>query len=147
MRPPRSCWRAPTSIARTSRRLGLRSEAGYRFERGVDRAGQAAALLRIADLLRHVAHARPASPIIDREAKPAPAREIALDLKAMSALLGADIAAPLVKLRLKALGAAVATKSRGVLAVVPPSWRADLNEPADLAEEVGRPAKRCLAAA
>jgi phenylalanyl-tRNA synthetase beta chain len=133
-----SAYFDPIAVARTSRRLGLRSEASYRFERGVDRAGQVAALEHIAELLRRTARARPASAIIDVDAKPAVAREIALDLAAMESLLGAKIAPPVVKARLKSLGAKVAAKSRGVLAVVPPSWRADLNEPADLAEEVAR---------
>ena len=35
-----SAYFEPMTIARTARRLGLRSEASYRFERGIDRAGQ-----------------------------------------------------------------------------------------------------------
>ena len=39
------------TIARTARRLGLRSEASYRFERGIDRGGQLRALARVAELI------------------------------------------------------------------------------------------------
>ncbi|HEY6419013.1 MAG TPA: phenylalanine--tRNA ligase subunit beta, partial [Candidatus Binataceae bacterium] len=133
-----SAYFEPITIARTARRHGLRSEASYRFERGVDRAGQPAAIVRVAELLRQIAHAREASDLVDLEPRPAPEREIELDLRAMETLLGASIAAPIVTKRLKALGARVSTRSRGVLAVVPPPWRADLNEAADLAEEVAR---------
>ena len=133
-----SAYFEPITIARTARRLGLRSEASYRFERGVDRAGQPAALMRAAELLRQSAHAREASALTDVEPRPASEREIELDLRAMETLLGASIAAPIVTTRLKALGARVSKRSRGVLAVTPPPWRADLNEAADLAEEVAR---------
>ena len=46
-----SAYFEPMTIARTARRLGLRSEASYRFERGIDRAGQVNALLRAAELI------------------------------------------------------------------------------------------------
>ena len=45
-----SAYFEPMTVARTSRRLGLRSEASYRFERGIDRAGQVGALIRAAEL-------------------------------------------------------------------------------------------------
>ncbi|HVN29205.1 MAG TPA: phenylalanine--tRNA ligase subunit beta, partial [Candidatus Binataceae bacterium] len=135
-----SAWFEPMTIARTARRLGLRSEASYRFERGIDRAGQVTALFRVAELLRQIAGAREEGPVIDCEARPAPAREITLDPKKLAALLGVDIPALEVKRRLVALGATVKKSSHGknFMSVVPPSWRSDLNEPADLAEEVAR---------
>ncbi|HEV2171794.1 MAG TPA: phenylalanine--tRNA ligase subunit beta, partial [Candidatus Binatus sp.] len=53
-------------------------------------------------------------------------------------LLGAAIPAGVAKSRLKSLGAQVSTRGKGVLAVVPPSFRSDLVEQADLIEEVAR---------
>jgi len=134
-----SAYFEPMAVARTARRLGLRSEASYRFERGIDRAGQTAALMRVAELLRRYAEARPEGAIADFEPRPAPVREIALDLKRMSALLGVELSAADTKRRLVSLGASVKrAETRGVLSVTPPSWRSDLNEAADLAEEVAR---------
>ena len=52
-----SAYFEPMTVARTARRLGLRSEASYRFERGVDRMGQVAALFRVAEMLRQCANA------------------------------------------------------------------------------------------
>src|SRR5271156_3533919 len=98
-----SAYFEPMTVARTARRLGLRSEASYRFEPG--------------------------------KAEP---REIALDLGAMESLLGAAIAPGVARSRLKSLGAQVGTRAKGVLAVVPPSFRSDLVEQADLIEEVAR---------
>jgi phenylalanyl-tRNA synthetase beta chain len=133
-----SAYFEPMAIARTSRRLGLRSEASYRFERGIDRQGQVRALLRAAALIRKIPGGREAGPIIDIEPRPAAQREIDLDLNAIAALLGAEIPAGEVKRRLRALGAAVEPGTRSHLKVSPPSFRPDLNEQADLIEEVAR---------
>lgn len=135
-----SAYFEPMAVARTARRLGLRSEASYRFERGVDRNGQVAALFRVAQLLRHTAGAREQGPVADFEPLPAPRPEIALDLKRMASLLGVEIPAAEVKRRLVALGTTVrrSTESKYVVVVKPPSYRSDLNEAADLAEEVAR---------
>ena len=133
-----SAYFEPMTVARTARRLGLRSEASYRFERGIDRAGQVGALIRAAELIRKIARGREASPIADFEPRKAEPREIALDLAAMESLLGASIPPTVARSRLKSLGAQVSTRAKGVLAVVPPSFRSDLVEQADLYEEVAR---------
>jgi phenylalanyl-tRNA synthetase beta chain len=133
-----SAYFEPMTIARTARRLGLRSEASYRFERGVDRAGQVNGLARVAQLIRQTAGGREAAPILDAEPRPAPHREIDLDLAAVESILGVGLPAPEVKRRLKAVGAVVANAGRNHLRVDPPSFRPDLNETADLAEEIAR---------
>jgi len=133
-----SAYFEPMTIARTARRLGLRSEASYRFERGIDRAGQVGALIRAAELIRKIAGGKEASTIADFEPRKAAPREILLDLAAMEALLGAAIAPAVAKSRLKSLGAQVSSRGKGVLAVTSPSFRSDLIEQADLVEEVAR---------
>jgi phenylalanyl-tRNA synthetase beta chain len=133
-----SAYFEPASIAKTARRLGLRSEASYRFERNIDRAGQTAALARVADLIATNAGSRMAGSMADIDARPNPSREIVLELDAMASLLGVAIKPDLIRRRLKSLGARVAAGGRGALKVTPPPWRADVNEPADLAEEVAR---------
>ncbi|HUY18478.1 MAG TPA: phenylalanine--tRNA ligase subunit beta [Candidatus Binataceae bacterium] len=126
------------TVARTGRRLGLRSEASYRFERGIDRAGQVRALHRIAAIIRQIASGRPAGALVDVEARPSSAREITLEAGAIAKLLGVEIPSAEVSRRLKALGATVRPGGRGRLIVTAPSFRPDLNESADLAEEVAR---------
>jgi phenylalanyl-tRNA synthetase beta chain len=135
-----SAYFEPMTVARTARRLGLRSEASYRFERGVDRMGQVAALLRIAEILRESAAARADGQIIDYDVHPAAPREIALDPKKLASLLGVEIPLPEVRRRLIALGAVIKKSAHGknLLSVTVPSYRSDLNEAADLAEEVAR---------
>src|SRR5258708_16338768 len=114
------------TVARTARRLGLRSEASYRFERGIDREGQVGALIRAAELIRKIAGGREASTIADFEPRKAQPREIQLDLAAMEALLGALIAPATAKSRLKSLGAQVSARRNRVLPVPPPSFRSHL---------------------
>jgi phenylalanyl-tRNA synthetase beta chain len=132
-----SAYFEPMTVARTARRLGLRSEASYRFERGIDREGQVGALIRAAELIRKIAGGKEAS-ISDFEPRKPHPREIQLDLAAMEALLGAQIPPATAKARLKSLGAQVSSRGKGVLAVTPPSFRSDLVEQADLIEEVAR---------
>ncbi|MBV8775314.1 MAG: phenylalanine--tRNA ligase subunit beta [Deltaproteobacteria bacterium] len=133
-----SAYFEPIAIARTARRLNLRSEASYRFERGIDRAGQVRGILLASELLGRVAGAKPASRLIDIEPRPAAERRIELDIDALNSLLGTDISLSEARRRLKSLGAQVEADGRNRLVVVPPSFRPDLNEPADLAEEVAR---------
>jgi phenylalanyl-tRNA synthetase beta chain len=133
-----SAYFEPMTIARTARRLGLRSEASYRFERGIDRAGQVNGILRVAELIRGIAGGRYASPIVDVEPRPATPRRIDFDLAAMESILGVRIPSTEVKRRFKAVGATIETSGRSHFAVVPPPFRPDLNETADLAEEIAR---------
>ena len=128
----------PMAIARTSRRLGLRSEASYRFERGIDRQGQVRAVIRAAALIGKIAGGREAGAITDVEPIPAPTREIDFDLNAMASMLGVEIPAVEVKRRLQRAGRHGRIGREGSLKVAPPSFRPDLNEQADLVEEVAR---------
>ncbi len=133
-----SAYFEPMTIARTARRLGLRSEASYRFERGIDRSGQTAALMRAAELIRRYAGGRETGPLIDVEGRPAPYREIDLDLRGMTAILGVEVPVAEVRRRLKAIGAKISPSGRNRFKVSPPPFRPDVNETADLAEEVAR---------
>ncbi|MGA2409460.1 MAG: phenylalanine--tRNA ligase subunit beta [Candidatus Binataceae bacterium] len=133
-----SAYFEPMTIARTARRLGLRSEASYRFERGIDRDGQIRALNRAAELIAQTAGGHAAGPVIDIDAQPAKPREIIFDLGAMTAILGVKVPAETAKSRLTAIGATVEEIAADRFKVIPPPFRPDLNETADLAEEIAR---------
>ncbi|MGO9062042.1 MAG: phenylalanine--tRNA ligase subunit beta [Candidatus Binataceae bacterium] len=133
-----SAYFEPMTVARTARRLGLRSEASYRFERGIDRAGQVTAITRAAELIRRLTGGRELAPVRDVEPEVAPAREIHFDLRRAAALLGFALPRGEIRRRLIAIGATVHNTGKDRLGVIPPSFRPDLNEPADLAEEIGR---------
>jgi phenylalanyl-tRNA synthetase beta chain len=132
-----SAYFEPMTIARTARRLGLRSEASYRFERGIDRAGQANALLRAAELIRSTG-GREASLLIDCEPQPAPVRRFELSVDSIDSLLGVKVPRPEITRRLTAVGVSVEALGENRLSVSPPPFRPDLNQMADMAEEVTR---------
>ncbi|WP_304112320.1 phenylalanine--tRNA ligase subunit beta [Mycolicibacterium bacteremicum] len=131
----------PAAVSRTQRRLRLVSEAGRRYERTVDPAISVAALDRCAALLAEIAGGTVDPTLTDWRGdpprddwSPAPVRMPA-DLP--DRVAGVRYPAGVAARRLTQIGAAV-TESDGVLTAVPPSWRTDLREPADLVEEVLR---------
>jgi phenylalanyl-tRNA synthetase beta chain len=133
-----SAYFEPITIARTARRLGLRSEASYRFERAIDRGGQVRALARVAELIVRNAGGKVSSSAVDAEPRPARERQVTLDLGAVNSILGVAVPAAEVRERLRALGASVKPAGGRSLTVIPPSFRPDLNETADFAEEIAR---------
>lgn len=133
-----SAYFDPQAVTRASRRLGLRSEASRRFEYGVDRQGQVTALRRAAALLKGWAGARVLGPVVDAEVSAPAPREIALEMRAVGAMLGAQLKAAVVRRRLRAIGARLAPAGRATLRVTVPSYRADLAAVPDLVEEVAR---------
>jgi phenylalanyl-tRNA synthetase beta chain len=124
------------TIARTSRRHKLSSEASRRFERGVDPEASYAAGHRVAELL--VAHA--GGMLLPQETVrgavlPRPSTTIADTLPAQ--ILGVDVDHSSVVRLLEVIGATVADHGNSLM-ITPPSWRPDLNDPYDYVEEVGR---------
>ena len=69
-----AAWFDPVAIARTSKRLGLRTEASVRFERGVDPEGVSRAVARFCELAAEVAGATVAGGHRRRAGRAAPAR-------------------------------------------------------------------------
>jgi phenylalanyl-tRNA synthetase beta chain len=133
-----SAWFSPTSIRRTAKRLGLRSEASYRFERTTDIEGAPLAADRAAALIAKLTGGTVAAGRVDvypSARRPAP---IALRLKRVEDLLGMTVARGDVVARLKALGVAVSPTARGTLSALPPSSRPDLSREIDLIEEIVR---------
>jgi phenylalanyl-tRNA synthetase beta chain len=133
-----SAYFEPMTIARTARRLGLRSEASYRFARAIDRGGQIRALARVAELIVRNAGGKVLGAAVDAEPRPPSERQVMLDLGAVNSILGVAVPGAEVRERLRALGAAVKPAGALRLAVTPPSFRPDLNEAADFAEEIAR---------
>lgn len=128
---------SPSSVSRTSRRLGLFSEASSRFEKGVDRASCVAALDRAAQLMALVAGGEVAPGVIDVYPTPIDSRELVLRVSRLNAVLGADITAQEAADILGRLGCQVSVDG-GSLNVSVPTFRADLEREIDLIEEVLR---------
>jgi phenylalanyl-tRNA synthetase beta chain len=131
----------PAAVSRTQRRLRLYSEAGRRYERCVDPAISVAALDRCATLLADIAGGKVEPTLTDWRGDPP--REnwsgtpvsMAVDLPDRTA--GVQYGSGTTSKRLSQIGADVVVDGRQVT-VTPPSWRPDLQQPADLVEEVLR---------
>ncbi len=128
----------PLTVARTSRRHKLATEAGRRFERGVDADVAArAADLAVRLLVEHGGGRSGPVSDVDRRA-PVPPIRMPADLPAR--VVGVPYTGEQVEQTLTMIGCrvSVSVPVPGVLTVVPPSWRPDLRVGVDLAEEVAR---------
>ena len=124
------------TIARTSRRHKLSSEASRRFERGVDPQASYAAAHRVAELLiEHAGGTLVTAETVRGTVPGRPSTTIPDTLPGQ--ILGIDVDHASVVRLLEAIGATV-TADEERLTITPPSWRPDLRDPYDYVEEVGR---------
>ncbi|MEU8702460.1 phenylalanine--tRNA ligase subunit beta [Streptomyces sp. NPDC048680] len=123
------------SIARTARRHKLSSEASKRFERGVDPEAAAAAAQRTVDLLVLLAGGTAEAGVTEVTAPSGP-RTITMAADHPDKVAGVAYGRETVVRRLQEVGCDVYGQDE--LLVTAPSWRPDLGEPNDLAEEVIR---------
>ncbi|MBV6698355.1 phenylalanine--tRNA ligase subunit beta [Kitasatospora aureofaciens] len=125
----------PVAIARSAKRHKLPSEASKRFERGVDPEAARAAAQRAVDLLVLIAGGTAEAGVTDIAA-PHPVRTITIAADLPDRVAGTAYGRETVTRRLQEIGCSVA--GADVLEVTPPTWRPDLTDPYDLAEEVIR---------
>ncbi|GAA2413781.1 phenylalanine--tRNA ligase subunit beta [Streptomyces coeruleofuscus] len=123
------------SIARTARRHKLSSEASRRFERGVDPQAAAAAAQRTVDLLVLLAGGTAEAGVTEVLAPTAP-RTITIPADHPDKVAGVAYGRETVVRRLQEIGCDVYGQDELIVTV--PSWRPDLTDPNDLAEEVIR---------
>lgn len=130
----------PLSVRRTSRTLGLKTEASYRFERGADVRATVTAVDRAAESIVRVAGGRAAGGLLDVYPRPRLARTAPLRRQKLDALVGQFIPDAFVEERLDRLGFQAERKhtGRGRWKVTIPSWRVDVAIEEDLIEEVAR---------
>jgi phenylalanyl-tRNA synthetase beta chain len=129
---------APLTIRTTSRRLAIRSDAAYRFERNVDIEMIDWASRRTAQLITMVAGGTVLNGVVDAYPKKPAAKIITLRLARLESLLGIKAAEADVLAILNALDFKPQKKSAGVLECIVPSWRNDVYREVDLIEEFAR---------
>lgn len=93
---------SPMAVARTSKRLGLRTEASARFERGCDPWGIDRASDRVCELL--AGHAVPAPGVLDRRGEVPGPRQLDLPLARVRTVLGVDLNADEVAALIEPIG-------------------------------------------
>ena len=126
----------PINIAHTGRKLGINSDARYRFERGVDPAFMVPGLELATRLVLDLCGGEPSAISVAGDPT-APARVIDFPLSEVKRLAGLDVSPADIKQILGDLGFGLAGTGAS-LAVTVPSWRPDVEGKADLVEEVVR---------
>ncbi|HAA04406.1 MAG TPA: phenylalanine--tRNA ligase subunit beta [Syntrophobacteraceae bacterium] len=133
-----SAFFQPQGIRRTSKKLGLRTESSYRFERGVDLEGVTRALDRAAQLMLEVGGGQLAGGRID--VYPAPISQPILTFAAdrTNRFLGTQLTSAQMAKVLTSIEMQVEPLDDNRLKVVPPSFRQDVSREVDLMEEIAR---------
>ena len=126
----------PLSVRRTARKLDMRTEASFRFERVVDPEGVVRAADRACQLISELKMGDVVAGVNDCYPVPAKARTLAVRPERVSMLLGFTITAEQIIDNLTRLGFGIENREPMVFTV--PSWRPDIVREVDLAEEVGR---------
>jgi phenylalanyl-tRNA synthetase beta chain len=142
-----SAWFEPTSLRRTSKALGLRTEASTRYERGVDPEIADLASRRCAELILQLAGGELLAGVVDiYPAKPAP-KKIELTRKELLRVMGSDVPDRDIEAILTALGFAphrsdatpgAAGSLMAAWDCTRPAWRRDVSREIDLIEEIAR---------
>jgi phenylalanyl-tRNA synthetase beta chain len=142
-----SAWFDPISIRRTSKALGLRSEASTRFERGADPEMADLASRRCAALIQEIAGGEILSGVVDVYPGRREPLRLELSRKEFLRVMGSDVSDKEIESILRSLGfgprrvdAAKGT-ANSLLALWEcrqPSWRQDVTREIDLIEEIAR---------
>ena len=133
-----SAYFDPLTIRRGAKRLGIASEASYRFERGIDIDGVVPSLRRALMLMQQLAGGQVAKGIIDQYPRILKRPAIRLRTAKANALLGTDLSTSKMAEYLKALELNIVEEKADSLQVQAPGFRVDLEREVDLIEEVGR---------
>jgi phenylalanyl-tRNA synthetase beta chain len=133
-----SAYFKPQNIRATSKKLELRTDASYRFERGGDVSICDWASRRAAQLICDLADGQLLGHAIDNFPNKIQSKEITLHFAKSKDLLGIGISHLDQVSFLTRLGLAIKEQSPGVCTFIIPSWRVDLKREVDLIEEVGR---------
>lgn len=129
----------PRSIAGRSRRFNFSTDAGHRFERGVDPASTCEHLERITQLIVQICGTKDTQvgPIDDQQVAMPKVQSVQVRVARVAKVLGMDLSQAQCALALNALGLRV-EEGDGVLSVTAPSYRFDLQIEEDLIEEIAR---------
>lgn len=136
-----SAYFNPATIRRTSKRLGMHTEASHRFERGADVDMVPVALDKAAALIAEVAQGTLAKGMVDCYPQPLAERQIILDLKKVNGVLGLKLGCDDVLGLLRSIGLDVQPgpdRDSDTVYTRIPAFRPDLEREIDLVEEVAR---------
>ena len=124
-----------TTIRKTALALGMRTEASAKFEKGLDILNTLPAVDRACELVELLGAGEVLDGVIDILNYVPQPTVLKVEPDQINALLGTDVAENVMYTILQRIGFTT-TQERGMIQV--PSWRGDVKEMADLAEEVAR---------
>ncbi len=133
-----SAWFDPITTRRAAKELGLRTEASYRFERGMDVEAPLRAARRCAEMFSELAGGELLAGAIDAYPRRWQAPALKLRQSEILRVLGEAIPDAVVGQILTALGFAVTRAGADAWQVTVPSWRRDVTREIDLIEELAR---------
>lgn len=128
-----SAYFEPVQVRRTAKKLGMRTDASARYEKGLDVEGCIRSLTRALQLVEVLGAGEPINTHIDIVKNIKPRNEIPFDSNWINGFLGTDISEKEMIKILKSLDIEVENGK-----CISPSFRIDLERPADIAEEVAR---------
>ncbi|MCA9484872.1 MAG: phenylalanine--tRNA ligase subunit beta [Nitrospina sp.] len=128
----------PSSVRKTSKQYGLRSDSSYRFERGVDIEAVITAQARAAQLILELAGGTLAEGRIDQYPTPRGGSTTRFRVERCNAVLGTRLSADEIKHYLTALGMGIVDGGNGEFEITVPAFRPMLEREIDLIEEVAR---------
>jgi phenylalanyl-tRNA synthetase beta chain len=133
-----SAFFEPRGIRRTGKRLGISTEASYRFEREIDKEGCLRAANRACDLMLTLAGGSLRSGALDAYPIPYCSRSIQIPVSKINRLLGTSIEREKMVGFLTRLEMMVKDGDGDLLEITPPSFRPDIHMGMDIVEEVAR---------
>ena len=133
-----SAYFNPVWVRKTAKRHGLNTDSSFRFERGIDPDRTVYALKRAALMVRDLAGGKISSEIIDLYPAPIAPFRFDVSLKRVNALIGKEIPEQTVRSIIAALEVEIEAEKDGVLSVVVPAYRVDVQREADLIEDILR---------
>lgn len=134
-----SAYFHPTWIRKSARRHGLQTDASFRFERGIDPAGQIYALKQAALMAQELAGGEISMEIVDVKNDTLPQDAVIdVDYKYVNDLIGKAIPVETQHSILVSLGFEILSSDAEKMQVKAPAFRVDVKKPCDVVEEILR---------
>lgn len=133
-----SAFFSPNSVRRTAKKLGISSDASYRFERGIDIDAVELAADRCAQLLQQVAGGTIEKGIVDAYPNKRVEKIVKLRYHRVEKIVGLKLTNDEIKEILTALNFKLVNENEDSIELEIPNYRHDISEEIDLVEEVVR---------
>jgi phenylalanyl-tRNA synthetase beta chain len=128
----------PSSIRKSSKLHGLKTDASFRFERGTDPEMTVHAINRAANLILELAGGHISGELTDLYPAPLEPAKVAFSFANANRLIGKEIETAVVKNILRSLGIAISSEGNDALLLNVPPRKGDVTREADVTEEIMR---------